>query len=429
MCCDWRARLADATPAPDRIAGLAAQARHAYGGGDLQAVAAALIARLERDGQDAAAMLDLAYLFHARGQSEAGAALMDEALRLRHDYRIVLGRGTGPRVLALVAPGDLMANTPLDFLLAGSDAVLHLHFVTPDDPLTDLPPHDVAMLAIGEAPDRRALLRSLAPRLAAWPRPVVNAAADRIAGLTRDGVARRLQGVPGLVCPPTLRLTRAGLAPLLLGAGPETLHPGLDWPLILRPEGSHAGAGMERVGDALHLADLLAETGTERFYLTRFVDYRGANGLFAKARVVLIDGRPYPVHLALSQDWIVHYLSAGMDTHADRRAAEAAWIAGFADGFARRHAAALAALADRIGLDYVGLDCAELPDGRLLVFEVDVALIVHDMDDAARFPAKPPAMRQLFAAFQALLAAKAAGFPCRRGQLPHKSPESHYTPP
>lgn len=414
--------------APDRIAGLAAQARAAYRGADLQAMAAALIARLEREGADAAAMLDLAYLFHARGQAEAAAGLMAAALQHRRDYRIVLGDGSGLRVLALVAPGDLMANTPLDFLLAGSDAVLHLHFVTPDDPMTGLPDHDVAMLAIGEAPGARGLLADLAPRLAAWPRPVVNAAADRIAGLTRDGVAARLQGVPGLVCPPTLRLDRGALAPLLRGAPPDTLHPGLGWPLILRPVGSHAGAGMERVGDALHLADLLAETGTAQFYLTRFVDYRGPQGLFAKARVVLIDGRPYPVHLALSEDWIVHYLSAGMDRHADRRAAEAAWMAGFHQDFARRHAAALAGLARRIGLDYVGFDCAETADGRLLVFEVDVALIVHDMDDPALFPAKPPAMRQLFGAFQALLAEKAAGFPRQAGQMPHKSPESRYTP-
>ena len=65
--------------------------------------------------------------------------------------------------------------------------------------------------------------------------------------------------------------------------------------------------------------------------------------------------------------------------------------------------AAFAALHRVFGLDYFGVDCAEMPDGRLLVFEVDVAMIVHDMDDAAVFPYKKPVMQKLFAGFLAAL--------------------------
>ena len=100
---------------------------------------------------------------------------------------------------------------------------------------------------------------------------------------------------------------------------------------------------------------------------------------------------------------MVHYLNAGMETNPARRAVEAEWMAGFDDGFARRHGPALRAIADRLGLDYFGLDCAELPDGRLLVFELDVAMIVHDMDSETLFPYKKPAMRKLFAGFLAAL--------------------------
>ncbi len=80
-------------------------------------------------------------------------------------------------------------------------------------------------------------------------------------------------------------------------------------------------------------------------------------------------------------------------------------MAGFDDGFARRHAQAFAALHRSVGLDYFGIDCAEAPDGRLLVFEVDTAMIVHDMDDADLFPYKQPAMRRLFDGFLAHAAA------------------------
>ncbi|MBC7477840.1 MAG: hypothetical protein H7317_07060, partial [Pseudorhodobacter sp.] len=67
--------------------------------------------------------------------------------------------------------------------------------------------------------------------------------------------------------------------------------------------------------------------------------------------------------------------------------------------FATRHQTAFQALHRHIPLDYFGIDCAEAPDGRLLVFEVDTAMIVHDMDDPTLFPYKPAAMRGLFDAF------------------------------
>jgi uncharacterized Rmd1/YagE family protein len=62
----------------------------------------------------------------------------------------------------------------------------------------------------------------------------------------------------------------------------------------------------------------------------------------------------------------------------------------------------------RIGLDYFAIDAAETPDGRLLLFEADVAMIVHAMDEPDLFPYKGPQMKKLFAAFQALLARRAA---------------------
>jgi len=79
----------------------------------------------------------------------------------------------------------------------------------------------------------------------------------------------------------------------------------------------------------------------------------------------------------------------------------------FDQDFARRHATTFAALYRLVGLDYFGIDCAELPDGRLLVFELDVAMIVHNMDDPAIFPYKQPAMRKLFGGFLAALEAAA----------------------
>ena len=49
-------------------------------------------------------------------------------------------------------------------------------------------------------------------------------------------------------------------------------------------------------------------------------------------------------------------------------------MADFDTGFATRHAAALADIDARIGLPYLGIDCAETQDGRLLVQSRQVLL-------------------------------------------------------
>ena len=75
----------------------------------------------------------------------------------------------------------------------------------------------------------------------------------------------------------------------------------------------------------------------------------------------------------------------------------------------RRHADALAGMAERVGLDYFLIDCAETSGGDLLIFEADHCAIVHDMDPVNVYPYKPGAMTKLFEAFGAMLRRRAAG--------------------
>ena len=161
--------------------------------------------------------------------------------------------------------------------------------------------------------------------------------------------------------------------------------------------------------DAAALGVYLAQTDAGSFYLSPFVDYAGADGRFRKYRIALFGGRPYLAHMAVGDHWMVHYLNAGMAQSPQKRDEEAQAMAGFAEGFAARHAAALAEITRRLGLDYYALDCAETSDGRLLVFEADVGMIVHDLDPADVYPYKRAHMQALFAAFEAMLRQKASG--------------------
>jgi len=395
----------EAESAQGLIIGKAPIVRHLYEERDISPLWNELMARVSADASDAAAFLDLSTILHTLGHTEKAALAQTAALDIRRNFRIRNGRGTGPSILAFVTAGDFMANTPIEFLLESSDANLLLHYVdcaTTD--LSNVPHHDVAFIAIGESPANRPVLQTLHRLLAGWPRPIMNNAPLRIAGLTRDGVSEAFADEPSILAPSTASLSRAALARLAAKElAPGSVLAGSNYPIIVRPVGTHAGQSMEKISNEAELARYLNVRSEAEYYVSPFVDYSGPDGKFRKQRIAFIDGRAFASHLAVSDHWMVHYLSAGMAKYADRRAEEAAWMQDFDHDFAVRHAPAFAALHRRLGLDYFAIDCAELSDGRLLLFEADVAMIVHSMDSDVTFPYKKYAMRKLFDAFEGAL--------------------------
>ncbi len=386
---------AAATPYAPPI-GAATLMRCAFERADLRPVGERLLARARAHPGDANAWLDASFVLQLLGQRAAGLEMQRHAFALSSLYTLPAPAGTPTlRLLVLMGPGDFMANTPVEFLLQATGIAATVQYVTPDLPLPEqVPDHDVLFVAIAQCDANAPLLRDVAQMLDGWPRPVINRP-ERIAHLSRDGACALLDGVPATLVPRTLRTGRAAAMQLTDAAVP----------MIVRPVDSHAGTDLQKVDDVVALRGYLAAHPAGEFYLAPFVDYAGPDGQFRKYRIVLIDGKPFICHLAISSHWMVHYLNAGMDDSAAKRAEEAAGMAEFDAGFARRHAAALAAIDARIGLPYLGIDCAETPDGRLLIFEVDNAMVVHAMDDPGRYPYKGPAMAKVFGAFEKMLMA------------------------
>lgn len=376
------------------LIGAATLMRCAFERADLRPVGERLLARAGEHPDDANAWLDASFVLQLLGQRETGLDVQRHALALRPVYALPAPARTPTlNLLLLMGPGDFMANTPIEFLLQTSNIAATVQYVTPDLPLPEqVPGHDVLFVAIAQCDANAPLLRDVARMLEGWPRPVINRP-ERIARLSRDGACAQLDGVPGMLVPRTVRMDRAAAMQLTDVA----------FPMIGRPVDSHAGTDLQKVDDAAALGDYVAAHPAGEFYLAPFVDYSSPDGQFRKYRVVLIDGKPFICHLAISSHWMVHYLNAGMDDSAAKRAEEAAGMARFDEGFARRHAAALAEIDARIGLPYLGIDCAETRDGRLLIFEVDNAMVVHAMDDPGRYPYKRPVMDKVFGAFEAML--------------------------
>ncbi len=380
------------------VMGLARLARLVYNGADTRPLTEGLLARLNADSADASAWMDLSILAYLHHQPDVAHKAQAEALSLQRGYTLQPVHPSRLTVLALMAPGELMANTPLEFLLEKSDITLHLYYMESADALNaDLPTHDVLFVAIGESDRNRNLLEALVEPLQHWPKPVINRPAHIIA-TGRDRACHLLNDIPGLVVPPVNRLDRVALAALL---------DNLKSPCIVRPVDSHAGKGLSKITTADEGAAYLAATDATLFYQTPYIDYADKDGWFRKCRVVLLDGRAYAGHLAISRHWMVHYLNAGMTDSAAKRGEEAHFMANFSDGFVTHHADVLTEIYARTQLDYVTLDCAELSDGRLLLFEIDTSAVSHDMDAHGDFAYKQTHMAVLFTAFTNFLMQRA----------------------
>ena len=397
--------IAAASQAFAPLIGVAPLMRRAFLNEDLRPLGAALLARAQANPLDANAYLDCSTVLQLTGDREVALAMQAEAVRIQPLYSLPASRPEpGLRLLVIMGLGDLMTNTPIEFLVEDSDVALDLLYLTADAPWPEIvPEHDVMLVAMAESDANQPLLQELARFVEGWPRPVINPP-ERIAVLSRDGACAALAGIPGVEMPRTVRIDRATLQALGSGAMPlAALLPGDAFPLIVRPTGSHAGQHLEKIAAPADIASYLERVESDRFYVSRFVDYRGAGGMFRKYRIALIAGRPFVCHFAVSSHWMIHYLNAGMAESAEKRAEEAHCMATFDTEFALRHAAALQEIDSRMGLPYLGIDCAETPDGKLLIFEVDNAMIVHAMDAEDMYPYKKPAMRKVFTAFRALL--------------------------
>jgi glutathione synthase/RimK-type ligase-like ATP-grasp enzyme len=387
-----------------RFLGLAPFLRMSIAGTDILPIGQEMLAQAQQSPDDANLWMNLSTVMLCLGQRDLGLAIQAQALAMKRVYHLpALRQPAKLRLLMLMVPGDLSANTPLDCLLEDSDIDLDFYFVSPETPLASpIPEHDAVIVGISAADDSRDALTALESALAAWPKPIFNLP-QHVPTTERNTASQLLQNVPGLLIPPTLRASRETLQAIATGeVRVAEQFAGCDFPLILRPEGSHGGRGLEKIDSAGDVSGYLSRVEGAAFFLAPFIDYSNEDGLFRKFRIALIEGVPYACHMAVSSHWMVHYVNADMYEDAARREEEAAFMAGFAD-FACRHRCALDAIAQRTGLDYVAVDCAVTRDNQFLVFEIDHAMVVHAMDPVELFPYKKIHMQKVRDAFRDFL--------------------------
>jgi hypothetical protein len=388
----------------DRI-GVARLTKIAVAGIDLRPLWQTLIARLIDGTIKAGEGIDLSLIAQLLGDKPAGLAIQHE-IQVSHQLFRSPCAVMKPRlrVLALAAATDMGSNMPIEFLLDDSDIELMTLYVMPETELpVALPDHDIAIVIASDSDECRDALRKIDRAVMLWPRPLLNPP-RRVCNLDRDKLHRVLDGIAGVEIPATKAVTREQLSQLSPSADACCdIAADLAFPVIIRPCGSHAGAGLAKLDDHDAIERYLDARPEREFFVARFVDYSNRDGLFRKYRIVFIDGRPYACHMAIADRWDIWYLNAGMSASQSKRLEEQTFMQTFDIAFARRHATALNGISKRIGLDNFTVDCAETRDGSLLIFEADNTAIVHDMDPPDIFPYKAPQMQRVFGAFAAML--------------------------
>ncbi len=309
------------------------------------------------------------------------------------------GRGPGVKLLLLVSARG--SNVPVrQWIDTSRFAVtgVYAEYLAAEEAL---PPHALIVNAIGDADCSGAALAAAAAICARSQAPVINPpAAVRATG--RAANAARLRGLEGVVVPRMAVLVRDALDPRALAAW------GFGFPLLVRSPGFHTGQHFSLVRNEGELDAVAAELRGEEVLAIEYLDARGADGWVRKYRVMLIDGMMYPLHLAISADWKVHYFTAQMRAHDRFRAEERGFLYDMRAVLGARAMAALGAIQATLGLDYAGVDFALRADGSVLLFEANATMALNPPDADPLWDYRRPAVEAAMAAATRMLERRSA---------------------
>ncbi|MFY9855285.1 MAG: tetratricopeptide repeat protein [Terracidiphilus sp.] len=332
-------------------------------------------------------------------------------------------RGSSQPIPVVLLVSSTGGGTPIEKLI--DDRIFETHVVVADfyDKRNPLPPHKLVINGIGDSEVAAEALDAAEFMIASTSAPVLNMpAAVRATGRSEN--AERLGLLPGVIAPRTSIFPRALLAsPDGLGALAAN---GFTFPLLLRVPGFHMGMHFIKVESPAALVSAVAELpGFGRpeaeVLAIAYLDARGADGCSRKYRVMMVGGELYPLHLAISEDWKIHYFSADMADRPDHRAEEARFLADMPGVLGSKAMTALLSIQNALGLDYGGIDFALNQRGEVLLFEANATMVVEQPCEDTLWDYRRPAVERIHQAVRNLLIKTGSALPCGL-PVPHLTP-------
>ncbi len=261
-----------------------------------------------------------------------------------------------------------------------------------DDQADKLPDYDLVFNAMGDPDTTGDTVGPVNRFVEVCTKPLLNHP-DKVARTARDKLPAMLGGIDNLLVPAVWRFSSSA-----------------DWddaiigqlPLLIRPVHTQGGIGLVLAKTATELAQY--KTGQYGpVYVSRFTDFRSADSWFRKYRMIFIDRKPYPYHLAISQNWMVHYYTSDMESFPWKLEEEKAFLEHPETVLCHTGMQALQAIGTRMDLDYAGIDFSIMPDGRILVFEANPTMLVHPENNSGPLAHKNIYVRKILDAFENLL--------------------------
>ena len=266
----------------------------------------------------------------------------------------------------------------------------------------DIPPWQLAINTVSCADLMPGPLEGIAHFLESYPNlPVINSPA-RVLETTRERNYQRLDGLPGVKFPRTVRIVNDG-SPAEVRERLES--EGLGYPVILREVGTQTGKTVGLLNTPEAVETYLGQTPLgANLYAIAFVDCRGEDGHYHKIRCFFIDGKFYPVACLTNDVWQIHsgdrYRVMSQSQAAQEM--EQSYLAYPEKFLGEKAFAALGHIARVIDLDFFGIDFARDGDGGVLVFEANAAMR-HNFDHARNFPYTESHLRRVSEAMQRML--------------------------
>jgi hypothetical protein len=361
---------------------------------------------------EAALRIEGEHIHAHRGMGNLLAGIGDATGARRHRDRGFSGhaltalpyRGGGTPISVLLLVSASGGNIPTSLLLDDRTFEKTVLVAEYFDPKAALPAHDLVFNSIGDADICGEGLEAAYTLLAQTKRPVINHPA-RVLQTGRAANVDRLRGLPNVIVPRMRRLSRRALAGAFTAETAAVN--GFSFPLLARAPGFHTGLHFVRAETPEDLAAAAADFPGDDVWLIEQLDARDGDGFFRKIRVMIVDRKVYPLHLAISRNWKVHYFRADMAQSEENRRKDGEFLDDMARALGPRAVTALERIAATLDLDYGGIDFAVNASGDVLFFEGNATMVMVPLSADEKWNYRRQAFDNVFAAVRRMLTERA----------------------
>ncbi|MHB1677375.1 MAG: ATP-grasp domain-containing protein [Sulfuriferula sp.] len=359
---------------------------------------------LDLDPEQAEAHQGLACIFHRQNNGGKADYHRDKGYS-RKPITTLPWHGRHEPLPLLILASAIEGNIPWRFLVDQSLFQTTIITVEYFDAPIDFASYPLIFNAIGDADLCRNGLERASRLVAKTQSSVINAP-DAVLQTGRLANTQRLAQLPGVTAP---RMASVSKADVCSGQALQQLaRNGVTFPLLIRTPGFHGGNYFVRVNSLSGFEGAVKNLPGEHLLAIEFLDSRAEDTLFRKYRVMAINGVLYPVHMAISTGWKVHYFSSDMAENLHYRQEEEAFLHDFVSVLGVSAISALERISQTLGLDYCGIDFGMDKNGCIMLYEANATMVINPPEHEKQWDYKRLSIEHALTATKNMLSERVA---------------------